>query len=276
MPHAVPSTLLRLVRSSAITALDLVLPPGCPACDVRVGEARQLCSACFTRAGFIRAPMCRRCGVPFPSIDAAGPDAFCVPCTRTPPPWREARAALAYDEWSRRLLLPLKYNDRTEHAAVLGRWMHRAGADLLAAADLLVPVPLHRSRLRSRRYNQAALLAYAVGRRSGTAVSPDALLRRLPTPKLALLSPAERRSALADAITVRPSRRDRLRGRRIVLVDDILTTGTTLSHCAQAILDAEAASVDVLVAARTETPHSWWNDVSEPDRPVPPALPSLV
>ncbi|MBE7211214.1 MAG: ComF family protein [Gluconacetobacter diazotrophicus] len=257
---------MSVVRRLATAALDLVLPPACPACDARTGAPHQLCPACFAKAGFIAAPACRSCGAPFDSADAAGPHRTCLRCAAAPPPWRGARAALLYDEWSRRLLLPMKYGDRTENARTLARWMHRAGAELLAEAELLVPVPLHRARLRQRRYNQAALLAYAVGRLSARPVCPDALLRTRDTAKLAALAPAARRAALAGAIAPRPSRIGLLSGRRVLLVDDILTTGTTLGHCAEALRGAGAARVDVLVAARTASPDHWDVDDPEADR----------
>ncbi len=232
--------------------LDLVLPPHCPACDGFVDTPGQFCGACFRRAALIVPPCCERCGIGFPSGAAAGLSLACPACLAEPPPWRSGRAAFVYDEFSRRLVLPLKYADRTENAAVLGRHMARAGRTLLEACDLLVPVPLHRRRLFSRRYNQAALLAYAVGRLAGRPVLVDALVRVRQTSPLVGQSAVERRRAVAQAITARPSRATSLVGRHVVLVDDVLTTGATAGVCAEALLAAGATSVDVLAAARTE------------------------
>ena len=231
--------------------LDLVLPPHCPACETIVDAPGRFCTACFRSAALIVPPCCVRCGVGFGSVEAGGLSRSCAACLLEPPPWRSGRAAFAYDDFSRRLVLPLKYADRTENAVVLARHMARAGRDLLEQADLLVPVPLHRRRLLSRRYNQAALLAQAVGRLSGRKVLVDALARVRHTAPLVGQSPSERRRAVADAIRVRPHRLALLAERHVVLVDDVLTTGATAGACATALLAAGAASVDVLAAART-------------------------
>ncbi len=231
--------------------LDLVLPPHCPACDTIVDTPGQFCVPCFRRAALIVPPCCVRCGIGFSSLEAGGLSHTCAGCLLEPPPWRSGRAAFTYDEFSRRLVLPLKYGDRTENAVVLARHMARAGRGLLDGCDLLVPVPLHRRRLFSRRYNQAALLAQAVGRMSGRPVLVDALARVRQTAPLVGQSPSERRRSVADAIRVRPNRLAALAGRHVVLVDDVLTTGATAGACATALLEAGAASVDVLAAART-------------------------
>lgn len=235
-------------------ALDLLLPPHCAGCDTQVEAPGQLCAACFGRISFITEPCCARCGVPFAHAGEAGPEGACVACVLNPPPWGQARAALLYDDASRRLVLPFKYADRTDLAAALAPSMARAGAALLGAADLLVPVPLHRRRLLSRRYNQAVLLARALGRLSGVAVLPDALARLRVTPQLASLAAAERARVVRGAFAVRPLRAPAILGRRILLIDDLLTSGATSGACTQALLAAGAAAVDVLVAARVPDP----------------------
>lgn len=231
--------------------LDLLLPSHCPTCDTVVDAAGRFCTECFRKAALIMAPCCVRCGIAFESAGAAGLSLSCHDCLNEPPPWRHGRAAFTYDEFSRRLVLPLKYNDRTENAAVLATHMLRAGRSLLDACDLLVPVPLHRRRLFSRRYNQAALLAKAIGRLADRAVLVDALVRLRPTAPLVGQTPAERRLAVADAIGPKFNRVKYFRGRHVLLVDDVLTTGATASACTNALLAAGAASVDVLAAART-------------------------
>ena len=237
------------------TTLDFLLPPHCAGCDEMVGGDGEFCPACFARARFLLDPSCRGCAVPFETQAGAGPSCLCPSCEDNPPAWDEARAAFVYDDFSRRLVLPLKYADRTENARVLGAHMARAGAVLLDKADFLVPVPLHRSRLRTRRYNQALLLARAAvrGRPRETTVTilPDALHRRRKTAPLASRGVQARAAELEGAIEVRPSVIPRLRGARVVLVDDVLTTGATASACAVSLRQAGVASVTLLVAART-------------------------
>ena len=156
--------------------LDALLPSHCLTCDALVGGPGQLCPDCFRATTFITAPHCRSCGRAFPHA-AHTSLATCDDCTAAPPPWGEARAVLAYDAQSRRLVLPFKHADRPELAHALARMMARAGAALLSRADLLVPVPLHRFRLLGRRYNQSALLAQSLQRLSGVRAVPDALRR---------------------------------------------------------------------------------------------------
>ena len=232
-------------RRAGVMLLDLLLPPQCLTCDQPVGAPGQLCASCFSRTNLIGAPCCAGCGVP---LRAAGQGPRCL---AHPPAWNEARAALVYDAQTRRILLPFKNGDRQETARALAPHMARAGAALLARADLLVPVPLHRWRLLARRYNQSALLARAISRLSGRPTLLDALRRTRRTPSLATLSPLLRRAALSGAITVHPARRAAIQDARILLIDDVLTSGATATACTTALLDAGAASVDILAAART-------------------------
>ena len=244
-----------LARRAVAAAIDLVLPAHCPACDEIVESDGAFCAACFRRAPFLIDPCCDACATPFASDGMAGTTSHCDPCTLHPPAWDRARAAFTYDAFSRRLILPLKYADRTENASVLGAHMARAGAPLLADADLIVPVPLHRARLRTRRYNQSVLLARAILRRMpperAPILVPDGLVRLRATAPLALRSAGQRRQELAGAIGVRAAAAGRFAGARIVLVDDVLTTGSTATECARVLKQAGAADVSLLVAART-------------------------
>jgi ComF family protein len=233
---------------------DLLLPPSCPTCDAPVDAPGLMCAACFQGVSLLSEPLCRRCGAPFSHPAAGGPARLCPACVQAPPAFGRARAALLYDSGAQRLILPLKYADRTELAHVLALHMARAGAALLRAAELLVPVPLHRRRLFARRYNQAALLAWAVGRRAGVAVLPDALVRLRATAPLGEMSAARRAAEVANAFAVRPARAERIGGRRVLLIDDVLTSGATADSCARALLAAGAAGVDVLAAARVPDP----------------------
>jgi ComF family protein len=240
-----------IARTLGRAVLDALLPSHCLTCDALVDAPGQLCPDCFRATTVITAPLCLRCGAPFPHRTAFAA-VMCDDCAAAPPPWGEARAALTYDSQSRRMLLPFKHADRTELATALARMMARAGSGLLARADLLVPVPLHRFRLLSRRYNQSALLARALSRLSGVPCLPDALRRIRATQSLGTLSSAARDRMLAGAIG--PRRGAALAGRRILLIDDVLTSGATARACTNALLAAGAAGVDVLVAARAGRP----------------------
>jgi len=234
--------------------LDLLLPPHCAVCDAPVDGPGLLCADCFRQTAFITEPFCSCCGVPFGSAALGGAESLCPGCRSAPPVFRRARAALRYDAQGRRLILPFKHADRTELASVLAPHMARAGAALLREADLLVPVPLHRARLFHRRYNQAALLAKAVGRMAGRACVPDLLVRQRATASLGEMSADARAAEVTGAFAVRRSRVAVLPGRRVLLVDDVMTSGATANACAEVLLAAGAASVDVLAAARVPDP----------------------
>jgi ComF family protein len=214
----------------------------------------QICAPCFAQTNFISAPVCVHCGVPFASVEQGGVHSSCPVCDENPPVFRQSRAALRYDEHGRRLILPLKHGDRVELAPILAGMMQRAGAALLERADILVPVPLHRRRLFQRKYNQAALLAFAIGRLSKRPVQPDALMRIRQTTPLEKKSPEERALEVAGSFQVRRSRIARIVGRTVLLIDDVMTSGATANACAQALLQAGAGAVDVLVAARVPDP----------------------
>jgi len=232
--------------------LDVVLPPRCLRCGLAVDAPGRLCAGCWREMRFLGPPACATCGQPFETDAGAG--AICAACARSRPPYGRARAVLRYDDASRPLLLAFKHGDRTDAAPAYGRWLARAGAELLADADLVAPVPLHPWRLFRRRYNQAALLAQAVGRAAGLPVVPELLQRTRSTPSQGGLNPRQRRRNVAGAFRVRPRHAGHLAGRRVLLVDDVYTTGATVSACTRALLRAGAAGVDVLALARVVRP----------------------
>lgn len=231
--------------------LDAALPPHCLTCDSPVSDQGTQCPQCFGKLNFIADPCCPRCGLPLPHMDAD-----CTACEQTPPLFEAARAPLLYDDGARSLILPFKHADRTDLALPLAGHMARAGGALLARAEILVPVPLHWRRLFKRRYNQAALLARHLGARTGKAVIPDALRRIRSTTPLAGLSAFERRLAVDGMFIVAPGYLLRLQGKRILLIDDVMTSGATANACTRALLAAGAAAVDVLATARVPEPRA--------------------
>lgn len=228
--------------------LDLVLPPTCPGCGVQVPDAQTLCSACWSTLTFLGSPCCEGCGLPF-EYDV--PDrALCGACVREHPPFDRARAALLYDDASRDLVLGFKHADRTETATLLAKWMMTAGHDLIGQADVIVPVPLHWTRLFQRRYNQAALLAHGLGKLSGVAVVPDGLIRKRKTPSQGKLGRIARARNVQGAFAITPRQQEKLKNKRILLVDDVYTTGATVQMAAKVLKRAGCQGVDVLVLAR--------------------------
>ncbi|NKB49683.1 MAG: ComF family protein [Alphaproteobacteria bacterium] len=239
--------------------INTVLPPQCLACDALVATPGSLCAACWREAKFITAPQCTICGVPY-SFDpggAPGTDVVCGACVRHRPIYDRARAVLRYDDLGRRLVVGFKHGDRTHGAPTFGRWLARAGAELIAEADMVAPVPLHRLRLIRRRFNQSAMLAQAICRSpggEGLQFAPDLLLRHRHTPSQAGLNAVERKRNVRNAFTVNERRVAQVDGKRVLLVDDVFTTGATVSECARILGRAGAASVDILTLARVDAP----------------------
>ncbi|QDH25719.1 ComF family protein [Neokomagataea tanensis] len=208
------------------------------------------CAECFAQARFIVQPACRHCGAPLSAKGLANADGHCAPCEQQAPLWDAAQAALVYNEWTKRLILPLKYADRTENARILAREMFRVGEGMIRSAAFLVPVPLYRKKLWSRRYNQAALIAWHLSKLSGVPVLPMALRRLRSTRPLARLGSQERFREISGSIGVNPQYLSKLRGNPVVVIDDVLTTGATASACSQALREAGVERVELLVAAR--------------------------
>lgn len=236
-------------RAIGAATIDLLYPPSCIACQAAVGEADGLCAPCWARITFIERPFCERLGAPFP-FDLG--DGLLSPSAASDPPvFGRARAVAKYEDGPVRLLVQgLKYGDRTELARPMGRWMARAGRDLIAHADLLAPVPLHWMRRLQRRYNQAAELAREISKATGIPHNPFLLERVKPTRPQVGLSKSGRATNVQGAFRASNEREAEVAGRNILLIDDVLTSGATLNACSRALLRAGAAGVDVLVFAR--------------------------
>src|SRR5579863_8962117 len=239
------------IRAVLRAALDLALPPLCPACREPVAS-RALCPACWSKLSFITRPYCERLGIPF--VYDPGPGILSMEAIADPPAYRRARAAVRFDEIARALVHALKYGDRLDLAPMMGRWVSHAGRELLAEADALVPVPLHWRRLWARRFNQSAMLAAAISAESSVPIAAGVLKRVKPTAQQVGLSRTERAANVQGAFRVPPEAKGAVDGRRLVLVDDVLTSGATVDGCARALLRAGAANVDVLIFARVADP----------------------
>lgn len=237
---------------TAKLALDIALPTLCVSCREPV-DGEGVCAECWARLSFIAPPHCPRLGIPF--VYDPGPDMLSMEAISNPPAYARARAAVRYDDVARTLVHALKYQDRTDLAPAMGRWMARAGRELLDDADVLVPVPLHWRRAWRRRYNQSGALAVVIERQTGVKLASEALKRIRPTEQQIGLSRPQRASNVQGAFKVAPDRQAVIAGRRIVLIDDVLTSGATVDACARALLRAKAASVDVLVFARVVDGH---------------------
>jgi ComF family protein len=235
------------MRAVAGRTLNVALPPLCAACRQLVREPG-LCAACWSNLSFITRPYCERLGIPF-AYDP-GPGVLSMQALVDPPAYQRARAAVRYDEIGRTLVHALKYGDRLELAPLMGGLMARAGQELFTRADALVPVPLHWRRLWVRRFNQSALLAKAISRLTGVPLADGALKRVKATASQVGLSKTERAHNLQGAFFVPQVAEAVVSGQRLVLIDDVLTSGATVDAAARTLLRAGAASVDVLVFAR--------------------------
>lgn len=238
---------LGVLRRAFGAIADVLMPPLCLACHGRLAAHDALCPSCWRDIDFIRSPLCDRLGLPMP-YDTGGP-MISAAAAADPPAYDRARAVGRFEGVMRTLIHDLKFHDRHDARRLFGRWLAEAGAELLAEADLLLPVPLTRRRLLSRRFNQSALLAHEIAALTGIAVEPLALLRVRPTKPQVGLSRQQRRDNVANAFAVAQGRKGAISGKKIVLIDDVITTGATAEACARTLQRAGAARVDVLALA---------------------------
>lgn len=227
----------------------MIYPPRCLGCGGLVEQEFGLCGPCWREAFFVGGTVCDSCGAPLPGPEL-GDVAQCDPCLAAPPVWSRGRAALLYRDMGRKLVLALKHGDRQEIARPAGAWMARAAAPLVTQDMLVAPVPLHWRRLVARRFNQSALLGRATAAALNLPFCADLLLRHRHTVSLEGKSREERQQIMADTIRVAPRHGAGIAGRPVLLVDDVMTSGATLTAATQACLAAGSGPVSVLVLAR--------------------------
>jgi ComF family protein len=242
--HPVVAGLRRLGQS----ALDWALPPTCMGCKRPTVADAALCPVCWGALRWIERPFCERLSIPF-AYDI-GPGALSAEAIADPPPFNRLRAVAVYDEHAGRLVQSLKYHDRTELAAALGRMLARAAADFADSVDVVIPIPLHPRRLWRRRFNQSALIGDAVALSFGLPQHTDILARIKPTRQQVGLKANERAANVQGAFRVVPEKKPDLAGKRVLLIDDVYTTGATVKAATRALLRGGAATVDVAVFAR--------------------------
>jgi len=235
------------LRRMVGTITDLVVPPLCLSCHAPLASHDALCPDCWGRIDFIQPPLCDRLGLPMP-FDTGGV-MISAAAAADPPDYDRARAVARFDGIMRDLIHDLKFHDRHDARRLFGRWLTQAGAELLAEADMIVPVPLTRVRLVGRRFNQSAILAMEVSRLTGIESEPLALLRTRKTLPQVGLTRQQRRQNVAGAFAVATARKARIKGTKVVLIDDVITSGATAGACARALKRAGAAGVDVLALA---------------------------
>ncbi len=239
------------LRQGFSRMLDLGVPPQCLICDAILAEPGGCCAFCWQKIRFIAEPLCPVSGRPF--SHEMGPGMVSAQVIADPPPYAMCRSAVVYDDNTRRLVTSLKYGDRTELAPWLANWMVAAGRELLLPGRVIVPVPLHRSRLLQRRFNQSAELARAVARGSGLTYRPGWLVRHRPTRQQVGLSSSERARNVQGSFRVPSLRKPEVTGSHVVLIDDVYTSGSTVKSATRTLLKGGAASVCVLTFARVET-----------------------
>ena len=230
--------------------IDIILPPRCIKCGTILTQNNGLCPKCFNEITFISEPYCHKCGHPFSEIKK-GQKLLCAPCAKNKNReyFRYNRSAIIYNEESKNMILGLKFMDKTENAQIMASWMFIAGKDIWeSGAEIIIPVPLHYSRLLKRRYNQSALLAKELNKLCKLPVDYDSLVRHKKTRPQVEFSGHERIKNVKGAFSVKTP--EKIKNKRIILIDDVLTTGSTLKECAIALKKAGAKSVDTLTIAK--------------------------
>lgn len=231
-------------------SLNLLFPPQCGLCRELIDENGGICSNCWQELNFITAPFCKICGYPY-EFDM-GESAQCAACMANPPEYNGHRSVFHFDDGSKRLVHDLKYHDKPLMLDSFAKWLAQAAPDWLDLPDvMLVPVPIHRFRLLKRKYNQSALLVKALAEYTQSDVGYDILQRVKNRPPQASLSRQKRLKNLAGAFRVNPKRKELIKARPIILIDDVMTTGTTINACAKILHKAGSGRVFSITLART-------------------------
>ncbi len=238
--------LRRLRKVLGRGALNFLLPPLCPRCSMPVADEPAFCHACFSKLRFTKKPFCYACSFPFEGY--VKHESLCFACQARPPAFDRAFAPLLYDDASSGPILALKHADQTQHVPLFARLMMSRAPRVFRKSDLVVPVPIHPRRLRRRLYNQAALLARLVGRHWELPIACDVLERSRYTPPLGDLPPRRRLLILRRIFSCRQGYR--VRGKSVLLIDDVMTSGLTAEFCARCLKRAGAKEVSVLTVAR--------------------------
>lgn len=233
--------------------LDFLLPRRCPLCDDIVSSEGLLCAKCWPLLDHISQPWCDCCGMPFVELSPSLPDDTplqCAACLAHPPYFDKARSSFVYNDVSKQLILSFKHGDRTDLAPTLAQWMFQHHKELIAQADYLIPVPLHWRRLLKRRYNQASLLSHQLTHLSGVPTLSYALLRKVHTPSQGQVSGKKRKKNVQDVFALKSKYDSVIKDKSIIIIDDVLTTGSTVNNCAKVLKKLQAKGVYVLTFAR--------------------------
>ena len=236
------------LKTHCFGAIDILLPPRCPVMGEIVDRQAMVSPGAWAGLNFIADPLCTHCGIPLDfSMDG---EEKCTACFDYPPAFDSARAALKYNDVSRDLILGFKHGDKTHVVQSFTPWLEKAGKVMLASADYLIPVPLHRNRLVARRYNQAALIAQALSRSVDIPHLPLALRRMRATPSQGHMTNEERAKNVSGAFAVNPAYREDIKGKNIILIDDVYTTGATVQECTKVLRESGATQIHILTLAR--------------------------
>ena len=238
---------LRRAQRGAQAAMDWVLPPRCALCSTMIHGQSGLCGGCFQSMQFLSDPFCDSCGRPT-SVKETGP--ICAPCLTHPPAYDWMHAAFAYDDASRSLILALKYKDRLDVVPALARWIAGVASSKIEPGDVIMPVPLHWRRHLARRFNQSAALAMALAERTAGQYAPDWITRVRNTPPMKAMTRKQRAANVKGAFSVDGWNREKLQGKRVVLVDDVYTSGATIEELSAELRACGVARIGVVVVAR--------------------------